>query len=132
MLSGEVPRTAAATFLPTVLHDMLRRDLREGAGGAYAPWSSYEAVDAESAVVLAGSDVAESLLPTVVHYARSGLARLRSAGPLPDVVENAVARSCSRCVTRTRRSRSPTARHPPPARSRARRPARSCSRRSPG
>lgn len=91
VLSGEVPRTAAATFLPTVLHDMLRRDRREGAGGAYAPWSSYEAVDAESAVVLAGSDVAESLLPTVVHHARSGLARLRSAGPLPDVVEDAVA-----------------------------------------
>ena len=82
VLSGEVPRTAPATFLPVVLQDMLRRDLREGAGGAYAPWSSYEGVDPDTAVVLAGSDVAESLLPTVAHLATSGLSALSSRGPL--------------------------------------------------
>ena len=91
VLSGELPRTAAAPFLPGVLQDVLRRDLREGAGGAYAPWSSYEGADADTAVVIAGSDVASSLLPTVAHLGLSGLAALRANGPLPGVVEDAVA-----------------------------------------
>lgn len=90
-LSGESPRTAAATFLPWVLQDMLRRDLRENAGGAYAPWSSYEPVDREATVVLAGTDVADSLLPSVVHWVRSGLTTMRSRGILDGVVEDAVA-----------------------------------------
>ncbi|MGL5861484.1 MAG: hypothetical protein ACRCY9_09545, partial [Phycicoccus sp.] len=90
VLSGEVPRTAEATFLPGVLQDMLRRDLRENAGGAYAPWSAYEPVDADVTVVVAGSDVAENLLPTVVHWVCSGLETMRSRGILAGVVEDAV------------------------------------------
>ncbi|MGL4742965.1 MAG: hypothetical protein ACRCXL_01055, partial [Dermatophilaceae bacterium] len=91
VLSGEVPRTPEATFLPWVLQDMLRRDLRENAGGAYAPWSAYEPVDPDVTVVLAGSDVAESLLPTVMHWVRSGVETMRSHGILAGVVEDAVA-----------------------------------------
>ena len=91
VLSGEVPRTVPATFLPQVVEDMLRRDLRDAAGGAYAPWGTYEAVGPDTGVVLAGSDVARSLHPTVVHYALSGLAALRERGPIAGVVEDAVA-----------------------------------------
>lgn len=90
-LSGEAPRSAAATFLPWVLQDMLRRDLRDTAGGAYAPWSSYEPIDPDVSVVIAGTDVAESLLPTVVHWVRSGLEAMGSRGIIDGVVEDAVA-----------------------------------------
>jgi len=91
VLSGEVPRTLPAMFVPHVLQDMLRRDLREKAQGAYAPWGSYEAVDADVAIAFCGSDIAASLMPDVVHHVTSGLDALGRNGPIEGVVEDAVA-----------------------------------------
>jgi len=66
-LSGVVPRTVAATVLPHVLREVLTAEFRERDGGAYAPWSHYEPVDDERAVLFAGSDANDLLLETIVE-----------------------------------------------------------------
>jgi len=57
VVSGAVPRSTSMV----VAHDMLRRRLserlRSERGAAYSPWSTYEPVDAEYAVIIGGSDV---------------------------------------------------------------------------
>lgn len=94
VVSGEVQRSTAATFLPGVLQDVFRRELRERAGGAYAPWASYEAVSRETAVVVAGSDVSGDLRQSVVSHTLHALGQLRSedaiAAPLADLRASAL------------------------------------------
>ena len=63
VLSGVVTRSEHATVVPDIVRRALRQRFREQAGGAYAPWSGYERVDARHAVVTAGSDISPSLYP---------------------------------------------------------------------
>lgn len=76
VLSGVVARSAAATVLTAVLRELLVRELRERDGGAYAPWAHYEAVDAEVALVVAGSDARPAILGSLADRTLSQLTQL--------------------------------------------------------
>jgi hypothetical protein len=82
VLSGVVPRSAAMTVAPHVLREALVDRLRHQDGAAYAPWSVYERVDADHAVLLGGSDVLPEVLPTLADTATELVGALRS-GPDP-------------------------------------------------
>jgi zinc protease len=66
-LSGAVPRTHEATFLPALLERAVHDGLRQRTGGVYAPWSGIVTVDDHRAVVAAGSDVVPEMLGTIVE-----------------------------------------------------------------
>ena len=90
VMSGVVGRTAPGTLVGSVVEDALRRTLREREGSAYAPFSTYEAIDADHALVVAGSDVspetAPSLLGTVIDVADDLAAHGPDPGALADLV----------------------------------------------
>jgi len=90
VLSGVVKRSMGAVLIPYVLERMLRDRLRHEAGAAYAPWSDYQGVDDDHAVVLAGSDVSSEKAPGVF----SDIARLahtiRDDGLPSAIVDEAV------------------------------------------
>lgn len=90
VLSGLVPRSAEATILPELIQRMLREKLRDDAGAAYAPWSHYEAVDQDSAVIVAGSDINSELNYTVVRTLRSALKKIADFSVPRDHVAEAV------------------------------------------
>ncbi|MFN8194617.1 MAG: hypothetical protein U0R80_10090 [Nocardioidaceae bacterium] len=83
-LSGVVTRSVAATFLPDLLQESLHQRLRDGAGAAYAPLATYEAVDDEHALVIATSDLLPTLLPTIADTALRLVKDLASMGPSPE------------------------------------------------
>lgn len=83
VISGVVPRSPAATFLPELLQRGLQERLRDGAGAAYAPWATYEKVDDEQALVLAGSDLLASVLPTIADEVLGLVRDLATMGPEP-------------------------------------------------
>lgn len=83
VLSGVVTRSHAATILPDLLERGLRVRLREQAAGSYAPWATYEAVDGDRALVIAGSDATRSLMPTLAHEVRMLVHELATDGPDP-------------------------------------------------
>ncbi len=87
-LSGNLPRTEAAMLVPMVLREHFHRTLREEAGGAYAPWAEYEAVDADRAIAFVGSDLAAHLRPTVVAQVVEDLARLSSGDGLEELLNH--------------------------------------------
>lgn len=87
-LSGVVPRSMGATFLPHMLREVLTEQFREKAGGAYAPWSQYEPVDDDHALVVAGSDANTELLRTIAATGRDEVARLASGQIADDLVAN--------------------------------------------
>jgi hypothetical protein len=76
VLSGVVGRSASATVLPAVLRELLVRELRERDGGAYAPWAHYEPVDAETALVVVGSDARSAILGTLADRTLSQLTQI--------------------------------------------------------
>lgn len=84
VLSGVVPRSVAATFLPDLLHQGLHDRLRARAGAAYAPMAIYEPVDDERAVVIAWSDLLPTLLPSIADEALGLVRDLATMGPSPD------------------------------------------------
>lgn len=57
VLSGIVPRSPVMPLGHDLLRMRLSDRLRDQEGAAYAPWSSYEPVDADRAALLGGSDV---------------------------------------------------------------------------
>lgn len=91
VLSGLVERTGPGTLVAPVVEDTLRRTLREKDGTAYAPYSMYEAVDADRALVVAGSDVSpattDSLFGTILDLADD----LASRGPDPESLADLLA-----------------------------------------
>jgi hypothetical protein len=66
-MSGTVPRTHEATFVPTLLERAVHDGLRQRTGGVYAPWSGLVTVDDHQAVVAAGSDVVPEMLGSIVE-----------------------------------------------------------------
>lgn len=81
VISGVVPRSADATFVPELLQRALRAEFRDVAGGSYAPWCTYEGVDHDNALVLAGSDVSRELLPTLAPKTLDLVRRIAENGP---------------------------------------------------
>ena len=90
VLSGVVRRSMGAVLVPYVLERMLRDRLRHEAGAAYAPWSDYQAVDDDHAVVLAGSDVSQKIAPTVFTEIAQLAHTIRDDGLPPAIVQEAV------------------------------------------
>jgi hypothetical protein len=90
VLSGIVARSPGATLVPYVLERMLRDRLRHDAGGAYAPWSVYQAVDDDNALALAGSDLTTKLLPEIVGEIRRMMHKIKDSGLPQDIVAEAV------------------------------------------
>jgi hypothetical protein len=90
ILSGVVDRSTDAVLLPYVLERMLRDRLRHEAGAAYAPWADYQSVDADHAVVLAGSDVSQKMAPDVFAEVARMAHTIRDNGLPPGIVEEAV------------------------------------------
>lgn len=89
-LSGVVPRSVAATVLPHVLREVLLAEFRERDGGAYAPWSHYEPVDDEQAVLFTGSDANDALLETIVERALHQLDEVAKGTFRPSLLTDAV------------------------------------------
>ncbi|MFN8194618.1 MAG: hypothetical protein U0R80_10095 [Nocardioidaceae bacterium] len=83
VLSGLVDRSATATLVPELVERALKERLREHAGAAYAPWGLYERVDDHTAVVIGGSDVLPTLLPTLAGHALDVIDRMQ-AQPIPE------------------------------------------------
>lgn len=69
-----------ATVLPYVIERILRERLRVEAGAAYAPWSVYERVDNDKALVVAGSDVNRDMYPEIVKVMMSSLSQINEEG----------------------------------------------------
>jgi len=84
MLSGVVPRSPAGAMLAPMLQRALRTEFRDKAGAAYAPFSTYERLDRESALVVAGSDVSPDLLPTLADRSLGLVRSLAGKGPAVD------------------------------------------------
>ena len=76
VMSGVAPRSTAAMILAHVLREQFTAEFRERYGSAYAPWSHYEPVDDESAVLLWGSDADHVLRQTIAERALVQLSRL--------------------------------------------------------
>jgi hypothetical protein len=91
-MSGLVPRSHAASLAGEVLQRQLTDELRHGEGAAYAPWATYERVDRDTAVLIAGSDIQEQLLESIVGRALRMARGLAGTGPnadkLRDIREN--------------------------------------------
>ena len=86
VLSGVVTRSAAHTFAAHMLEDALRRRLREQDGTSYAPYSLYEAVDADHALVLAGADVSPTTAPSLLGNVIDLTDALATHGPDPEAL----------------------------------------------
>lgn len=84
MLSSVVPRSAAMNLAFDLLRHGLTDRLRHEDGTAYAPWSSYERVDWDHAVLLGGSDLNAAGLPTVAATGLRLFERLAQDGPTED------------------------------------------------
>ncbi|WP_183095554.1 hypothetical protein [Nocardioides stalactiti] len=84
VLSGTVPRSGDMFVGVEVLQRVLVERLRHEEGGAYAPWTDYERVDADTAVITAGSDIQPPLLGTVVSTTLDLLDELARSGPRED------------------------------------------------
>lgn len=83
ILSGVVERSLAATVAQEILARALRERLRDTAGAAYAPWATYERVDSTHALILGGSDVADSFLPDLVPQVLHVVSAMRTE-PVPE------------------------------------------------
>ena len=80
VVSGVVRRSSAVTMLPEIIQRALRDQLRNTDGAAYAPWATYEPVDGDHAVVVAGSDVNADRYPHVVETTWALIRKLRAQG----------------------------------------------------
>jgi hypothetical protein len=67
VVSGLVPRGAAMAIGTELLRRKLEDRLRHQQGAAYAPWSTYERVDTDAAVLVGGSDVSPEALQTLAN-----------------------------------------------------------------
>ncbi len=86
VLSGVVTRSGPNTFAAHMLEDALRRRLREQDGTSYAPYSLYEAVDADQALLLAGADVSPTTAPSLLGNVIDLTDALAKRGPDPEAL----------------------------------------------
>jgi len=85
-LSGTVPRSSAATLFARTLHRELQEEIRAASGMGYSAWSSYEVVDSDTGVIVAGIDVLPEGRIGVVECGRALVRRLAVEGPRPDAL----------------------------------------------
>jgi len=90
VLSGVVDRSGPAMMIPPVLERMLKARLRDEAGAAYGPWSTYEAVDSDHALIVAGSDIGPKILPELAKEVMDLLNGLDESGLPEEYVQDAV------------------------------------------
>lgn len=90
VLSGVVDRSGSAVLVPVVLERMLKARLRDEVGAAYAPWSTYVPVDADRAVVFAGSDVGPKLLPVLAQEVATLVRQIGDSGLPQEYVDHAI------------------------------------------
>lgn len=86
VLSGVVTRSGVNTFAAHMVEDALRRKLREEDGTSYAPYSLYEAIDTDQALVVAGADVSPTAAASLLGNVLDLTDALAEHGPDPDVV----------------------------------------------
>jgi zinc protease len=67
VVSGVVPRGAAMGLGGELLRRAIEDRFRNQQGAAYAPWSLYERVDADQAVLVGGSDIRRNALATLAN-----------------------------------------------------------------
>ena len=81
VFSGVVPRSSVMTIGAELLRVELTKRLRHEQGMAYSPWSVYEPVDADNAVIVAGSDLRSDTPPRVTDTAMRAVELLGSGYP---------------------------------------------------
>lgn len=86
VLSGVISRAPGNILASSVVEDALRRKLRDHDGTSYAPYSVYEAVDTDSAVVLAGADVSPATAPSLLGNVLDLVHNLAEQGPDPEAL----------------------------------------------
>jgi hypothetical protein len=91
VLSGVVSRSLPGTLVAPVLEDALRKRLRDQEGAAYSPYSVYEAVDADHALVVAGSDVSPTTAPSLLGHVVDLVGGLAADGPDPESLADVLA-----------------------------------------
>ena len=91
IVTGVVRRSHDSTLIPDLLERALRRSLREQAGGAYAPWATYEPVDDDHAVVMAGSDLLPDMVEGITERLVDAVAGLAGEGPATDDLSDQLA-----------------------------------------
>lgn len=79
-LSGTVPRSHEAEFLPDLLERAVHDGLRQRTGGVYAPWARMERVDDRHLVVATGSDVVPEMLRSIAGVGHDISRRLADEG----------------------------------------------------
>jgi hypothetical protein len=84
VLSGVVTRSPAGTVLPDLLQRTVREQFRNRDGASYAPWSWYEAVDAEQALAVVGADIATEAYPTLAGRTANLVRLFANEGPPED------------------------------------------------
>ena len=84
VLSGVVSRSTAGTVLPELLQRDVREQFRNQDGASYAPWSWYEAVDHDNALVVVGADITREAYPTLAKRATKLVRWLSDDGPSAD------------------------------------------------
>ncbi|MEH3034327.1 MAG: hypothetical protein PGN07_09885 [Aeromicrobium erythreum] len=89
LLSGTVPRSPSTHLVADALQALLVRELRDRAAGAYSPFATYEHVDAETSILVAGSDTTPELREVVVDLLVTLLQDLRTSGMPAELVEDA-------------------------------------------
>lgn len=94
VLSGVVARNPGGAVLPELLQRTVREQFRNREGASYAPWSWYEAVDADQAVVVVGADIATEAYPSLAGRAFNLVRHMCTDGPpaehLRELVESRV------------------------------------------
>lgn len=90
VLSGVVDRSGPAMMIPPVLEQMLKARFRDSAGAAYGPWATYEAVDPDHAVVIAGTDIGPQMHSKLATEVMELLDGLGKSGLPEELVRNAV------------------------------------------
>lgn len=90
VVTGTTSRSVAATLLPALTENRLRDRLRHADGASYAPWSHYEPVDADTAVVVAGADISPEGVGGVGTVAAEILGALAEDGPSPTELADVV------------------------------------------
>ena len=90
VLSGVVPRGTPGTLLSELLQREVREQFRNQDGASYAPWSWYEAVDPDHALVVVGADIAREAYPTLAKRARKLVRWMADDGPSADQLREQV------------------------------------------
>lgn len=93
VVASGLTRRSGTGFVGTeVIRAMLVEQLRHRSGAAYAPWATYERLDAENAIVLAGSDAQSDTFALAQDVILNVLDELATTGPGQNMLDHAIER----------------------------------------